>query len=127
MYHEHHPHHHHHHHHPQQQQQLPCLHCQPQDYIRMVQHLIERCLLLQMSRDDCIKALEKHASIEPTVTLTVWKELLKENQGFFEAYFDAIHPGQFKNRPAEPDRGLNFRKKRVLAFNEKNLATLKQN
>ncbi|TYG73007.1 hypothetical protein ES288_D04G066000v1 [Gossypium darwinii] len=32
--------------------QLPCLHCQPHDYIRMVQHMIERCLLLQMSRDE---------------------------------------------------------------------------
>ncbi|OAY29488.1 hypothetical protein MANES_15G148900v8 [Manihot esculenta] len=67
---------------------FPCLHCQPQDYIRMVQHLIERCLLFHMSRDDCIKALAKHANIHPVVTLTVWKELLKENKGFFRAYFN---------------------------------------
>nr|KJB75727.1 hypothetical protein B456_012G063200 [Gossypium raimondii] len=50
--------------------QLPCLHCQPHDYIRMVQHMIERCLLLQMSRDDCVKALAKHAKIEPIISLT---------------------------------------------------------
>ncbi|WRX20114.1 Conserved hypothetical protein CHP01589 [Theobroma cacao] len=50
--------------------QLPCLHCQPHDYIRMVQHMIERCLLFQMSRDDCVKALAKHAKIEPIITLT---------------------------------------------------------
>ncbi|EEF40930.1 uncharacterized protein LOC8281764 [Ricinus communis] len=77
MYHEHH---------------LPCLHCQPQEYIRMVQHLIERCLLFHMSRDDCIKALEKHANIQPVITLAVWRGLLKENKGFFQAYFDAISP-----------------------------------
>ncbi|XP_012457959.1 uncharacterized protein LOC105778748 isoform X1 [Gossypium raimondii] len=67
--------------------QLPCLHCQPHDYIRMVQHMIERCLLLQMSRDDCVKALAKHAKIEPIISLTVWKELLKENKAFFRDYF----------------------------------------
>ncbi|KDP46441.1 hypothetical protein JCGZ_10281 [Jatropha curcas] len=49
---------------------LPCLHCQPQEYIRMVQHLIERCLLFHMNRDDCVKALAKHASVHPTVTST---------------------------------------------------------
>ncbi|KAH7510702.1 hypothetical protein FEM48_ZijujUnG0050200 [Ziziphus jujuba var. spinosa] len=57
---------HHHNHHF-----LPyCLHCHPHSYIRMVQHLIERCLLLHMSLDQCIKALEQHASIRPLVTLT---------------------------------------------------------
>ncbi|KAK3183598.1 hypothetical protein Dsin_030884 [Dipteronia sinensis] len=66
--------------------QFPCLQCQPQDYIRMVQHLIERCLVFNMSRNDCINTLAKHASIDPVVTLTVWKELLKENQGFFQEY-----------------------------------------
>ncbi|KAG8501527.1 hypothetical protein CXB51_004039 [Gossypium anomalum] len=68
---------------------LPCLHCQPYDYIRMVQHMIERCLLLQMSRDDCVKALAMHAKIEPIISLTVWKELLKENKAFFRDYFQA--------------------------------------
>ncbi|KAG2708252.1 hypothetical protein I3760_05G183400 [Carya illinoinensis] len=65
----------------------PCLHCQPHSYIRMVQHLIERCLLLHMSRDQCIKALAEHASIRPLVTLTVWRELQKANKDFFRAYF----------------------------------------
>ncbi|XP_074274441.1 uncharacterized protein LOC141598636 [Silene latifolia] len=65
----------------------PCLHCHPHSYIRMVQHLIERCLLLRMDRDECIKALEDHAKIRPLVTLTVWRELLRENRGFFRAYF----------------------------------------
>ncbi|KAJ8758990.1 hypothetical protein K2173_003228 [Erythroxylum novogranatense] len=65
---------------------LPCLHCHPHTYIRMVQHLIERCLLLQMTRDQCIKALAEHANIRPLVTLTVWRELQKENSGFFHAY-----------------------------------------
>lgn len=35
-----------------------------------VQHLIERCLILHMDRDQCIKALSEHAGIRPPVTLT---------------------------------------------------------
>lgn len=31
-------------------------------------------------------ALPKHANITPVITSTVWKELEKENQEFFEAY-----------------------------------------
>ncbi|XP_043707792.1 uncharacterized protein LOC122657090 isoform X2 [Telopea speciosissima] len=75
--------------------QFPCLRCYPNDYIRMVQHLIERCLLLRMSRDDCIEALAEHASIRPLITLTVWKELFKENRHFFQEYFDAVSPRPF--------------------------------
>eukprot|EP01018_Ginkgo_biloba_P009306 Gb_33930 [translate_table: standard] len=56
-------------------------------YIRIVQHLIEKCLLLRMDRDDCVNALVKYANIHPAVTLTVWRELLKENKDFFTAYF----------------------------------------
>ncbi|XP_057528732.1 uncharacterized protein LOC130807518 isoform X1 [Amaranthus tricolor] len=82
--------HHHHHFHSQ-----PCLHCHPHSYIRMVQHLIERCLLLQMDRDQCIKALAEHAKIRPLITLTVWRELWKENKDFFQAYFH----GQASPRP----------------------------
>lgn len=82
---------------------LPCFHCHPHAYIRMVpsslslactqfvilftitlgtniyivfnlhlqvQHLIERCLLLHMSPDECAKALAHHANIRPLITLT---------------------------------------------------------
>eukprot|EP01018_Ginkgo_biloba_P009997 Gb_08515 [translate_table: standard] len=56
-------------------------------HIRLVQHLIEKCLLLGMERKDCVNALAKYANIHPAVTLTVWKELLKENKDFFTAYF----------------------------------------
>lgn len=35
-----------------------------------VQHLIERCLLLYMDRDDCVKALAKYAHVKPVITLT---------------------------------------------------------
>ncbi|MBA0793025.1 hypothetical protein Gohar_017461 [Gossypium harknessii] len=91
---------------------IPCLHCHPHSYIRMnrqvgvyydwycffgfswenlqVQHLIERCLLLYMSRQQCVKALAKYASIRPCITITVWRELEKENKDFFEAYFQAL-------------------------------------
>ncbi|KAI5659876.1 hypothetical protein M9H77_28669 [Catharanthus roseus] len=55
-------------------------------YIHMVQHLIEKCLIFQMSKEECIEALEKHANIKPVITSTVWNELEKENKEFFEAY-----------------------------------------
>ncbi|KAG6426440.1 hypothetical protein SASPL_110663 [Salvia splendens] len=71
---------------------FPCLNCQPHTYIRMlqVQNMIERCLLFRMDRDECVKALAEHARIRPLVTLTVWKELLKENKDFFQAYFQSL-------------------------------------
>ncbi|XP_010253307.1 PREDICTED: uncharacterized protein LOC104594625 [Nelumbo nucifera] len=55
-------------------------------YIHMVQHLIEKCLLFYMTKEECIEALSKHANIKPVITSTVWKELEKENKEFFEAY-----------------------------------------
>ncbi|XP_047328811.1 uncharacterized protein LOC124932238 [Impatiens glandulifera] len=55
-------------------------------YIHMVQHLIEKCLIFDMTKDECIEALSKHAKIDPVITSTVWKELEKENKEFFEAY-----------------------------------------
>ncbi|XP_016504634.1 uncharacterized protein LOC107822603 [Nicotiana tabacum] len=55
-------------------------------YIHMVHRLIEECLLFNMTREECMKALSKHANIQPVITSTVWKELEKENKEFFEAY-----------------------------------------
>ncbi|EOY18365.1 hypothetical protein QUC31_006538 [Theobroma cacao] len=55
-------------------------------YIHMVQHLIEKCLIFKMTKEECMEALSKHASIEPVITSTVWNELEKENKEFFEAY-----------------------------------------
>jgi uncharacterized protein (TIGR01589 family) len=55
-------------------------------YVHMVQHLIEECILFNMSREECMDALSKHANIMPVITSTVWKELEKENKEFFEAY-----------------------------------------
>ncbi|CAK9155069.1 unnamed protein product [Ilex paraguariensis] len=56
-------------------------------YIHMVvQHLIEKCLIFRMTKEECMEALSKHASITPVITSTVWKELEKENKEFFEAY-----------------------------------------
>ncbi|KAI5682251.1 hypothetical protein M9H77_03479 [Catharanthus roseus] len=55
-------------------------------YIHMVQHLIEECIIFNMSKEECMEALSKHANIKPVITATVWKELEKENKDFFEAY-----------------------------------------
>ncbi|XP_057845916.2 uncharacterized protein LOC131055448 [Cryptomeria japonica] len=56
-------------------------------YIRMVQHLIEKCLLFNMDRHECVKILAKQAHIHPLITLAVWKGLLRENRDFFRSYF----------------------------------------
>ncbi|KAL1565943.1 hypothetical protein AAHA92_01613 [Salvia divinorum] len=55
-------------------------------YIHMVQHLIEECIVFNMSKEECMEALEKHANIKPVITSTVWNELEKENKEFFDAY-----------------------------------------
>ncbi|KAL0915049.1 hypothetical protein M5K25_015448 [Dendrobium thyrsiflorum] len=55
-------------------------------YIHMVQHLIEKCLLFRMNKEECMEALNKHANIKPVITSTVWAELEKENREFFAAY-----------------------------------------
>ncbi|KAI4351113.1 hypothetical protein L6164_005498 [Bauhinia variegata] len=55
-------------------------------YIHMVQHLIEKCLIFRMTKEECMEALSKHANIKPVITSTVWNELAKENKEFFEAY-----------------------------------------
>ncbi|KAF3577751.1 hypothetical protein DY000_02032626 [Brassica cretica] len=55
-------------------------------YIHMVHHMIEKCLIFNMSKEECVEALSKHANITPVITSTVWKELEKENKEFFKAY-----------------------------------------
>ncbi|KAL9418911.1 hypothetical protein AB3S75_036797 [Citrus x aurantiifolia] len=55
-------------------------------YIHMVQHLIEKCLIFRMTKEECMEALSRHANIKPVITSTVWNELEKENKEFFEAY-----------------------------------------
>ncbi|EEF29382.1 conserved hypothetical protein [Ricinus communis] len=51
-----------------------------------VHHLIEECIIFNMTREECMEALSKHANIKPVITSTVWNELEKENKEFFEAY-----------------------------------------
>ncbi|XP_042423932.1 uncharacterized protein LOC122011616 isoform X4 [Zingiber officinale] len=36
--------------------------------IRLVQHLIERCLTFHLDREDCARVLAKRANIQPVVT-----------------------------------------------------------
>ncbi|XP_073148489.1 uncharacterized protein [Henckelia pumila] len=55
-------------------------------YIHMVHHLIEVCIIFKMGQEECMEALYKHANIKTVITSTVWKELEKENKEFFEAY-----------------------------------------
>ncbi|XP_051230798.1 uncharacterized protein [Lolium perenne] len=58
----------------------------PASYIRMVHHLIEKCMTFGMSMEECMEALSKRADVQPVVTSTVWKELEKENRDFFDRY-----------------------------------------
>ncbi|KVI04972.1 Conserved hypothetical protein CHP01589, plant [Cynara cardunculus var. scolymus] len=39
-------------------------------YIHMVQHLIEKCLIFGMSKEECMEALCKHANIKSVITST---------------------------------------------------------
>ncbi|XP_020882589.1 uncharacterized protein LOC9313217 [Arabidopsis lyrata subsp. lyrata] len=48
--------------------------------------MIETCLTFNMSKEECMEALSKNANINPIITSSVWKELVKENKDFFEAY-----------------------------------------
>ncbi|WRX12200.1 Conserved hypothetical protein CHP01589 [Theobroma cacao] len=41
-----------------------------QSYIRLVQHLIEKCLIFKMTKEECMEALSKHANIKPVITST---------------------------------------------------------
>ncbi|CAH8360036.1 unnamed protein product [Eruca vesicaria subsp. sativa] len=60
--------------------------CSPAAYIHMVQCMIENCLIFNMSKEECMKALSENANINPVITSTVWKELVKTNKEFFETY-----------------------------------------
>ncbi|KAG5607734.1 hypothetical protein H5410_029226 [Solanum commersonii] len=71
----------------------------PASYIYMVQHLIEKCLIFHMTKEECIEALSKHANIKSVITVTVWNELEKENREFFEAYAKSHN----KNRVIEAE------------------------
>lgn len=62
-------------------------------YIHMVQHLIEKCLIFHLSKEECMEALSKHANINSVITSTVWNELAKENKEFFEAYAESQNKG----------------------------------
>ncbi|XP_048428266.1 uncharacterized protein LOC125471637 [Pyrus x bretschneideri] len=62
-------------------------------YIHLVHRLIEECIIFNMSKEECMEALSKHANIKPIITSTVWKELEKENREFFEAYTKSREAG----------------------------------
>uniref|UniRef100_A0A3B6IQL9 Uncharacterized protein n=1 Tax=Triticum aestivum TaxID=4565 RepID=A0A3B6IQL9_WHEAT len=42
----------------------------PASYIRMVHHLIEKCMTFGMSMEECMEALSKRADVQPVVTST---------------------------------------------------------
>ncbi|CAI7850644.1 unnamed protein product [Closterium sp. NIES-53] len=52
----------------------------------MIQRLIERCLVLELSQAECIVSLARSARIKPAITLAVWNALEKENPVFFREY-----------------------------------------
>lgn len=35
-----------------------------------VHHMIEKCLIFKMSKQECMEALSKHANIQPVITST---------------------------------------------------------
>ncbi|KAG2601774.1 uncharacterized protein LOC120708590 [Panicum virgatum] len=77
----------------------------PASYIRLVQHLIEKCICYNMNKEECMETLEKHAKIMPVITSTVWKELEKENREFFETYKKDRGEDSTRENPPPPDGG----------------------
>ncbi|MCO5610948.1 hypothetical protein L7F22_065195 [Adiantum nelumboides] len=80
-----------------------------QSYIMKVQHLIERCLTLYLDREECVEALFQHAGIDPIITRTVWKELEKENQEFFERYNNSERVARKQPDITRDDEGQSSR------------------
>eukprot|EP00002_Diphylleia_rotans_P020154 TRINITY_DN3909_c0_g4_i1.p1 TRINITY_DN3909_c0_g4~~TRINITY_DN3909_c0_g4_i1.p1 ORF type:complete len:442 (-),score=78.55 TRINITY_DN3909_c0_g4_i1:1353-2678(-) len=59
--------------------------------IQQVQHLIEVCLELYVTKFQVIAALHANANVEPGFTNLVWQKLEEQNQSFFEAYRIRCH------------------------------------
>ncbi|XP_024021536.1 uncharacterized protein LOC21408126 [Morus notabilis] len=73
-------------------------------YIHFVHYLIEKCLIMRLSKEESMEALSKHANISPIITCTVWNELQKENKEFFEAYNSHF---QSREREILPEKETN--------------------
>eukprot|EP00250_Pteridium_aquilinum_P013321 c21270_g1_i1 orf=185-565(+) len=67
--------------------------------IHVVQHLIEKCLLFYMDREECMACLQTNANLKPAITRAVWDELEKSNAEFFAAY--AVRRAELQMRAAE--------------------------
>ncbi|XP_076910623.1 uncharacterized protein LOC143580519 [Bidens hawaiensis] len=86
-------------------------------YIHMVQHMIEKCLIFRMSKEECMEALSKHANIKPVITSTVWNELKKENKEFFDSYTQS-QSSSGSNRMSEAETSELIQK--IISDNESN-------
>ncbi|XP_076909600.1 uncharacterized protein LOC143566932 isoform X2 [Bidens hawaiensis] len=83
----------------------------------MVQHMIEKCLIFRMSKEECMEALSKHANIKPVITSTVWNELKKENKEFFDSYTQS-QSSSGSNRMSEAETSELIQK--IISDNESN-------
>ncbi|XP_021744505.1 uncharacterized protein LOC110710499 isoform X2 [Chenopodium quinoa] len=54
--------------------------------LQWVKNLIERCILLYMSKKEAVATITREANVMPTVIEILWNRLEAENQEFFEAY-----------------------------------------
>ncbi|KNA07245.1 hypothetical protein SOVF_173700 [Spinacia oleracea] len=54
--------------------------------IELVQKLIERCLVLYMTKDEAVSTLVTRGQLEPHFITLVWQRLEEENPEFFSAY-----------------------------------------
>lgn len=45
-----------------------------------VHHLIEECIIFNMSKEECMEALSKHANIKPVITSTGQSPFLHNSQ-----------------------------------------------
>ncbi|CAN1135358.1 hypothetical protein LINPERPRIM_LOCUS15596 [Linum perenne] len=93
----------------------------PASYIHLQVHrLIEECLIFNMSKEECMEALSKHAKIKPLVTSTVWNELEKENPGFFQDYYNRRRSSTSSSAAPSTPPATTERRIRTLVSNHPN-------
>ncbi|CAN1775503.1 hypothetical protein LINPERHAP1_LOCUS13352 [Linum perenne] len=85
-----------------------------------VHRLIEECLIFNMSKEECMEALSKHAKIKPLVTSTVWNELEKENPGFFHDYYNRRRSSTSSSAAPSTPPATTERRIRALVSNHPN-------
>ncbi|XP_054824615.1 uncharacterized protein LOC129322339 isoform X1 [Prosopis cineraria] len=84
----------------------------PASYIRLVHRLIEECILFNMSKEECMEALSKHANIKPVITSTgvgsSVEGIGEREQGVLRGLLEKQSREGFRDRDKEKDTRRGF-------------------